>query len=217
VPSALVSLQVDQQLYLGRPLDRQISRVRSFANLSGVGADQTVTFRFIGSVAHQAAGRDERAIREDRWHRAAERQCAKLRPGLSFRYTHQSQKANSVSLQLANGTATPTTQCGSKPVSGRGLPKTGIFRHVAGDFRRFRPESGQIRSLETDCQFAKARYWRAFLWVLGVVSLSGGLVGWRRSADRTGAVAPEGRDLGSLRADFESRNRWAAVTSRAIP
>src|ERR1700694_1940184 len=69
-------------------------------------------------------------------------------------------------------------QCGSKPVSGRGLPKTGIFRHAPRDFRRFRRESGQIRSLETDSQFAKARCWRAFLRLLGVVSLSAGLVGW---------------------------------------
>jgi hypothetical protein len=82
-------------------------------------------------------------------------------------------------------TAASATHCGSKPVSGRGLRKTGIFPHLPRDFRRFRRESGQIRSLETDNQFAKARYWRAFLRLLGVVSLSVGLVGWRRSADRT--------------------------------
>src|SRR5258707_5549776 len=81
--------------------------------------------------------------------------------------------------------ATPATQCRSNPVSGRGLPKTGIIRHAAGDFRRFRRESGQIRSLETESQFAKARSWRAFLRVVGAVSLSAGLPGWRRSADRT--------------------------------
>jgi hypothetical protein len=60
-------------------LDRQISRVRSFANLSGVGADQTVTFRFIGSIANQAAGRDERAIREDRWRRSDSAQSCSMR------------------------------------------------------------------------------------------------------------------------------------------
>ena len=74
-------------------------------------------------------------------------------------------------------TAAAATQYGSKPVSGRGLRKTGIFRHLPRDFRRFRRESGQIRSLETDNQFAKARYWRAFIRLLGVVSLSVGLVG----------------------------------------
>jgi hypothetical protein len=41
-------------------------------------ADQTVGFRFIGPVAHQAAGRGKRAIREDRQHRVTERQRAKL-------------------------------------------------------------------------------------------------------------------------------------------
>jgi hypothetical protein len=86
-------------------------------------------------------------------------------------------------------TAASATQCGSKPVSGRGLRKTGIFRRLPRDFRRFRRESGQIRSLETDNQFAKARYWRAFIRLLGVVSLSVGLVGWRRSADRTSLQA----------------------------
>jgi hypothetical protein len=54
------------------------------------------------------------------------------------------------------------TECRSNAVSGRGLPKTGIFRHAPRDFRRFRRESGQIRSLETDNQFAKARCWRHF-------------------------------------------------------
>ena len=61
----------------------------------------------------------------------------------------------------------------------------GIFRCPAGDFRRFRPERVEIRSLETEGQFAKARHWRAFLRVSGTISPSAGLPGWRRSADRT--------------------------------
>jgi hypothetical protein len=81
--------------------------------------------------------------------------------------------------------AASATQCGSKPVSSRGLPKTGIFRHVAGDFRRFGPESDQNSEPGDDSQFAKVRHWRAFLWVKGTFSLSVGLPGWRRSADRT--------------------------------
>ncbi len=55
----------------------------------------------------------------------------------------------------------------------------------AGDYRLFRAGSGQIRSLETDRQFAKARHWRPFLPVSGTFSLSAGLLGWRRSVDRT--------------------------------
>jgi hypothetical protein len=55
----------------------------------------------------------------------------------------------------------------------------------AGDYRLFCSETAQIRSLETDRQFAKARHWQAFLRVLGTFSLIAGLVGWRRSADRT--------------------------------
>jgi hypothetical protein len=83
--------------------------------------------------------------------------------------------------QIATGSA---TQCRSNPVSGWCLPKMGIFQISAGDYRRFRPASGQIWSLETDRQFARARHWRAFLGLLRVESLGAGLVGWRRSADR---------------------------------
>jgi hypothetical protein len=55
----------------------------------------------------------------------------------------------------------------------------------AGDYQPFCSGTAQIRSLETDRQFAKARHWRASLRVLGTFSLSAGVVGWRRSADRT--------------------------------
>jgi hypothetical protein len=44
--------------------------------------------------------------------------------------------------------------------------------------------SDQNRNSETGGQFAKARHWRAFLRVSGIVSPSAGLPGWRRSADR---------------------------------
>jgi hypothetical protein len=37
------------------------------------------------------------------------------------------------------GTASSVTQCRSNPVSGRSLPKTGVFRMSAGDYRLFRP------------------------------------------------------------------------------
>ena len=103
---------------------------------------------------------------------------------LSCGHRHvQISRANHVPLHSPGGerpntTAASATQCGSKPVSGPGLPKTGIFRRVDGDFRRSRPESGQIRSPETDSQFAKARHWRAFLRLQGVVSLTAGLPGW---------------------------------------
>src|SRR6202171_4303114 len=75
-------------------------------------------------------------------------------------------------------TAASATQSRSNPVSGRGLPKTGIFQISAGDYRRFRSRSVQFRSPETDSQFAKARHWRAFLRVQRVKSPGAGLVGW---------------------------------------
>jgi hypothetical protein len=48
----------------------------------------------------------------------------------------------------------------------------------AGDDQLIRAGSGQIRSLETGRQFAKARHWRAFLAFPEVKSLWAGLPGW---------------------------------------
>jgi hypothetical protein len=86
---------------------------------------------------------------------------------------------------LASCTASSATQCRSSPVSGPRLPKTGIFQISAGDYRRFRSHSGRFRSPETVSRFAQARHWRAFLSLLRAKSPVVGLVGWRRSADRT--------------------------------
>jgi hypothetical protein len=55
----------------------------------------------------------------------------------------------------------------------------------ARDYRVFRFENAQNRSLENSSQFAKARHRRAFLRVLETFSLRARLPGWRRSADRT--------------------------------
>ena len=85
----------------------------------------------------------------------------------------------------ANNTTAPAPQSRSNAVSGRCLPKTGIFQISAGDYRLIRARSGQIRSLETGRQFAKARHWQAFLVFPVVKSLWAGLPGWRPSADRT--------------------------------
>jgi hypothetical protein len=82
-------------------------------------------------------------------------------------------------------TATPAAQCKSNRVSGRSFRKTGISQRTAGDFRRFQPLIGQIRSLETTCRIAKARHWQAFQRLLEANSHPAALPGWRRSADRT--------------------------------
>src|ERR1700694_5916730 len=86
---------------------------------------------------------------------------------------------------LANYSASSAAQSRSNPVSGRRLPKTGIFQKAAGDFRRFCQVNRQIGSLETPRRIAKARQWRAFLRLLDVNSQTAALPGWRRSADRT--------------------------------
>ena len=92
--------------------------------------------------------------------------------------TRRSQITGGQAENLASCTASSATQCKSNPVSGRGLPKTGIFQISVGDYWLFRSENAQNRSPETDGQFAKARHWRAFVRVSGTVSPSAGLVGW---------------------------------------
>jgi hypothetical protein len=69
-------------------------------------------------------------------------------------------------------------QCRSNPVSGRNLPKTGVFQMSAGDYRLFCSGNAPNRSLETGRKCVKARHWRAFLRVSGTVSLTAALPGW---------------------------------------
>ena len=54
------------------------ARTFAFENTAGVDADQTVSVRETASIAHQAAGRGELAVRGDRGHRMADRQCGEL-------------------------------------------------------------------------------------------------------------------------------------------
>jgi hypothetical protein len=76
-------------------------------------------------------------------------------------------------------------QCRSNPVSGQSLPKTGVFSMYAGDYRLFRAQNARNRNRKTGAEFAEARHWRAITRGSGQFSLSSGLPGWRRSADRT--------------------------------
>jgi len=53
-------------------LYRQLAGLFSFENTGGVDADQTVSVGHAAAIPHQAAGRDEFAVFEDRRHRVAE-------------------------------------------------------------------------------------------------------------------------------------------------
>ena len=75
-------------------------------------------------------------------------------------------------------TASHTTQCRSRPVSGSGLPKTGIFPMWAGDYRLFRAQIVQIASIETESQFTQSRNWRALIGIIDPHSLVERLPGW---------------------------------------
>ena len=66
-------LHVNDQLDLSGLLHRQIARLLALKNSPGVGADQTVVFRFVAAVAEQAAGRCERTKLEDRGNGVAQR------------------------------------------------------------------------------------------------------------------------------------------------
>ena len=62
----LGGLEVDDQLELGRLLDRQISRLGAFEDLSGVSADLAMDSGAAGSIADQPAGESEFTLRIDR-------------------------------------------------------------------------------------------------------------------------------------------------------
>jgi hypothetical protein len=116
------------------------------------------------------------------------------------------------------GLTSPTTQCRSNPVSGRGLPNTGIFQISAGDYRRFRSHSGQFRSPETDSRLAKARHWRAFLSLQRAKSPGAGLVGWG-GRDRTFEWLnqnPAAASLASQRATILLRIDWLSRSIGAL-
>jgi hypothetical protein len=80
--------------------------------------------------------------------------------------------------KMTNLTAARATQWRSNPVSGASLPKTGIFRVAAGDFRQTGLAFGELGSLETVHQTAKARQLWAFLLVGELVSPTPQLLGW---------------------------------------
>src|ERR1700732_1783140 len=69
----LGGLEIDDQFEFRGLLDRQIGRLLALENPAGVNADLTVLTSKTASVAHQAAGRRELVIREDRGHQVAER------------------------------------------------------------------------------------------------------------------------------------------------
>src|SRR5262249_17248777 len=71
-------VEVDDQLYLGGLLDRQVGRLLAFENPPSVDAGLTIRVRDPAPVAHQAAGRGEFAKLVDRGHRMAERECGEL-------------------------------------------------------------------------------------------------------------------------------------------
>ena len=74
----LGGLEVDDQLELGRLLDRQIGRLGALEDLSGVNADLAIGSREARSIADQAAGRGEFAPLIDRRNGMACRQRHEL-------------------------------------------------------------------------------------------------------------------------------------------
>ena len=122
-------------------------------------------------------------------------------------------------------TATPATQCRSNPVSGHGLPKTGIFPISAGDYRLFRSGTGQTRRLETGRNSQKSA-------MVGISEVTQGQVSSCRTAwlatqcrsHRSPLKFPANREfygefciLAALRLCLASRSPCAAGTFCSIP
>ena len=83
-------------------------------------------------------------------------------------------KQTSIAARNADSDCVPhQAVCRSSPVSGSRLPKTGIFQLLARDYRRFRSEIVQIRSIETQGKSIKERNWRALIGFKGQQSLAG--------------------------------------------
>src|SRR6476646_1924325 len=74
-PESLCSLEVDQELKFAGPNDRQVARLLSLKNASGVDADLVVGVCNTRPVAHQATGYDGIALGVARWQRMASREC----------------------------------------------------------------------------------------------------------------------------------------------
>src|SRR5215472_8970725 len=70
--------EIDNQLELGRLLDRQIGGLLAFQNPSGVNAELTKNNSQARSIADQAAGSSELAPLVDCWNGIASRQCHEL-------------------------------------------------------------------------------------------------------------------------------------------
>src|SRR5439155_12954414 len=71
-------LEVQEQLNFRSLLDGQVARPFAFENTGGVNAGETVSIAKTASIARQAAGCDELAVFEDRWHTMAEGQRGEL-------------------------------------------------------------------------------------------------------------------------------------------
>jgi hypothetical protein len=68
-----------------------------------------------------------------------------------------------VLVKTASENCVHATECGSNPVSGPRLPKTGIFQSLTRDYRQFLSEIVQIWSIETELKSTKAHVLRALL------------------------------------------------------
>jgi hypothetical protein len=104
--------------------------------------------------------------------------------------------------------------------------KREFFKYLPETIGYFTPEVAKFGVWRLFTKSQKAHHWQAFLPLQGAKSLSAGLVGGRRSADRTRLHADSlltGKFKGNfailrgMRADFAARNRCAAATSQAIP
>jgi hypothetical protein len=98
-----------------------------------------------------------------------------------------------------------TTQYMIEPISGRSLPKTGIFAVLARDFPRIWSSFREIGSTETGRRIANARHWQAFLRLFGTVSQRVTMPGWGERI-RTSIWKVRNQTVSPIRGECQNRS-----------
>src|SRR6478736_6067823 len=111
-----------------------------------------------------------------------------------------------------DSSATPTTQCRSKSVSAKSLPKTGISGNLAGDFGRILSKVVAIRSLETEREARESPYFAGFPRLWCNLSQVDGLAG---SAQGSNFHIPLLKNPFELSREFRAFSRYLALETFA--
>ncbi len=94
-------MQIDDELELGGPQDREVRRFLALEDAAGIDADLAIPVRTARSVAHQSTGFGKLAESIDRRHRVAHRQRRQLDAAVGKKDVRTDQKCVSPHLHEA--------------------------------------------------------------------------------------------------------------------